>query len=109
MHSLSELKELFVKNEIQIKEFGGWYLKVGKDTWTMTDGKVYKNNQPQSIKDKSIFLATQARDDAPHYEHSKIGYNYRMSNILAGIGRGQMEVLDDRVVARRSNFNYYKN
>src|SRR5690606_19654893 len=54
------------------------------------------------------FLATQARDDAPHYEHSHIGYNYRMSNICAGIGRGQMEVIDDRVAQRRANFSVYK-
>jgi dTDP-4-amino-4,6-dideoxygalactose transaminase len=52
-------------------------------------------------------LATQARDPAPHYEHSEIGHNYRMSNILAAIGRGQLAVLDKRVAARRSNFNYY--
>ncbi len=58
---------------------------------------------------KSIFLSTQARDDAPHYQHSQIGYNYRMSNIVAGIGRGQMEVLDDRVEARRKVFDFYKN
>ncbi|WP_298505712.1 aminotransferase class I/II-fold pyridoxal phosphate-dependent enzyme [uncultured Maribacter sp.] len=59
------------------------------------------------IKNKAIFLATQARDEAPHYEHSSIGYNYRMSNVLAGIGRGQMLVLDDRVSARRSNYQFY--
>ena len=59
-------------------------------------------------KDAAIFLATQARDNAPHYQHSQIGYNYRMSNIVAGIGRGQLEVLNDRVVARRSNFEFYK-
>ena len=59
-------------------------------------------------KEKAIFWATQARDDAPHYQHSEIGYNYRMSNIVAGIGRGQMEVLDDRIKARRSNFEFYK-
>lgn len=59
-------------------------------------------------KDKSIFLATQARDNAPHYEHSEIGYNYRMSNVIAGIGRGQLEVLESRVSARRDNYNYYK-
>ena len=52
-------------------------------------------------------LATQARDDAPHYQHSMIGYNYRMSNICAGIGRGQMEVLPERIEQRRSNFNRY--
>ncbi len=55
--------------------------------------------------EKAIFLATQARDEAPHYQHSHIGYNYRMSNVLAGIGRGQMEVLADRVAARRSNYD----
>ncbi len=60
------------------------------------------------FKNKAIFLATQARDDAPHYQHSHIGYNYRMSNVLAGIGRGQMEVLNDRIEARRSNYQYYK-
>lgn len=53
-------------------------------------------------------LATQARDPAPHYEHSEIGYNYRLSNVLAGIGRGQLRVLEDRVNARRSNFEYYQ-
>jgi dTDP-4-amino-4,6-dideoxygalactose transaminase len=52
-------------------------------------------------------LATQARDAAPHYQHSEIGYNYRLSNILAGIGRGQLQVLEERVVARRRNFDYY--
>jgi dTDP-4-amino-4,6-dideoxygalactose transaminase len=58
---------------------------------------------------KARFLATQARDSAPHYQHSHIGYNYRMSNICAGIGRGQMLVLNDRVNQRRSNFEFYKN
>ena len=53
-------------------------------------------------------LATQARDPAPHYEHSEIGYNYRMSNVLAAIGRGQLMVLEDRVTARRDNFDAYK-
>ncbi|WP_042506895.1 aminotransferase class I/II-fold pyridoxal phosphate-dependent enzyme [Algibacter lectus] len=60
------------------------------------------------LKDKAVFLSTQARDDAPHYQHSHVGYNYRMSNVLAGIGRGQMEVLDDRVAARRANYEFYK-
>jgi pyridoxal phosphate-dependent aminotransferase EpsN len=52
-------------------------------------------------------LATQARDDAPHYQHSELGYNYRLSNILAAIGRGQLPVLEERVAARRRNFDYY--
>ncbi len=58
--------------------------------------------------EKARFLATQARDTAPHYQHSHIGYNYRMSNVLAGIGRGQLEVLHDRVTARRNNFEKYR-
>ncbi|MEB3293439.1 MAG: DegT/DnrJ/EryC1/StrS family aminotransferase [Synechococcales bacterium] len=58
--------------------------------------------------EKARFLATQARDPAPHYQHSEIGYNYRMSNVLAGIGRGQLQVLDDRVAARRRNCHLYK-
>jgi len=61
----------------------------------------------QEDKDKTVFLSTQARDNAPHYQHSQIGFNYRMSNIVAGIGRGQMEVLKDRVEARRAMHNFY--
>lgn len=63
----------------------------------------------QEDKDKAVFLATQARDNAPHYQHSHIGYNYRMSNIVAGIGRGQMEVLPSRVEARRAMNAFYVN
>lgn len=61
----------------------------------------------QEDKDQAVFLSTQARDNAPHYQHSQIGYNYRMSNIVAGIGRGQMEVLADRVEARRKMHDFY--
>lgn len=61
-----------------------------------------------NLIEKSRFLATQARDKALHYQHSEIGYNYRMSNIVAGIGRGQMEVLDDRVTKRREINAWYK-
>ncbi|UZO80231.1 aminotransferase class I/II-fold pyridoxal phosphate-dependent enzyme [Aquimarina sp. ERC-38] len=61
-----------------------------------------------SVKEKAVFLATQARDDAPHYQHSEIGYNYRMSNITAGIGRGQMKVLEKHVSYRRANYDYYR-
>jgi len=57
---------------------------------------------------KARFLATQARDPAPHYQHSEIGYNYRLSNVLAGIGRGQLRILTDRVAARRHNFETYQ-
>lgn len=56
---------------------------------------------------KARFWATQARDPAPHYQHSEIGYNYRMSNIAAAIGRGQLRVLEERVEARRRNFEWY--
>ena len=62
----------------------------------------------KEMKNKAIFLATQARDQAVEYLHSSIGYNYRLSNVLAGIGRGQMEVLDDRVTARRRVYDFYK-
>jgi pyridoxal phosphate-dependent aminotransferase EpsN len=58
--------------------------------------------------EKTRFLSQQARDPAPHYEHSQIGYNYRMSNILAAIGRGQLRVLDDRVKRKREIFDYYQ-
>lgn len=57
---------------------------------------------------RARFLATQARDPAPHYQHSQLGYNYRMSNVLAGIGRGQLRVLPDRVTARRAVFARYQ-
>jgi len=59
-------------------------------------------------KDKTVFYSTQARDAAPHYQHSEIGFNYRMSNISAGIGRGQMKVLDEHVGLRRKMFHFYK-
>jgi len=62
----------------------------------------------QEAKKRTIFLATQARDDAPHYEHSEIGYNYRMSNIVAGVGRGQMEVLEKHITLRREMHMFYK-
>ena len=61
----------------------------------------------EKLKDKAIFLATQARDEAPHYQHSEIGYNYRMSNICAGIGRGQMEVFADYIGLRRNIHAFY--
>lgn len=61
-----------------------------------------------SLVTRARKLATQARDPAPHYEHSEIGYNYRLSNVLAGIGRAQLKVLDNRVATRRRNFEYYR-
>jgi dTDP-4-amino-4,6-dideoxygalactose transaminase len=60
-----------------------------------------------ALKEKAIFYATQSRDAAPHYQHSEVGYNYRMSNICAGIGRGQMEVLDAHVQLRRDMHDFY--
>ena len=60
-----------------------------------------------ALKERAIFFATQSRDAAPHYQHSEIGYNYRMSNVCAGIGRGQMEVLDDHVGQRRAMHDFY--
>ena len=65
-------------------------------------------SEDASITSKAKFLATQARDPAPHYQHSEIGYNYRLSNVLAGIGRGQLLVLSDRVAARRHNCEVYE-
>lgn len=61
----------------------------------------------QQLASKARFLATQARDNAPHYQHSEIGFNYRMSNVCAGIGRGQMEVLSERVEQRRAVYDQY--
>ncbi len=86
--------------DISILSFNG-----NKIITTSGGGALVAKNK--KIKDKAVFLATQARDSAPHYEHSEIGHNYRMSNIVAGIGRGQMEVLDEHVAARRSNYEFY--
>lgn len=79
----------------------------GNKIITTSGGGALLSNDEHFIK-KARFLATQARDDAPHYQHSEIGYNYRLSNICAGIGRGQMEVIDERVAQRRSNFEFYE-
>jgi dTDP-4-amino-4,6-dideoxygalactose transaminase len=62
----------------------------------------------KNLTDHVRFLASQARDKAPHYQHSQVGYNYRMSNVIAGIGRGQLEVLNERVEQRRNNFKFYQ-
>ncbi|WP_321828486.1 DegT/DnrJ/EryC1/StrS family aminotransferase [Maribacter dokdonensis] len=87
--------------DIGILSFNG-----NKIITTSGGGALVSKNR--SYTERAIFLATQARDDAPHYQHSNIGYNYRMSNVLAGIGRGQMEVLKDRVNSRRANHQYYR-
>lgn len=61
----------------------------------------------QQLTDKALYLATQAKENRDYYSHSEVGYNYRMSNISAGIGRGQMEVLEDRILKRRKNHSFY--
>ena len=85
----------------------GIYSFNGNKIITTSGGGALVSSNKQWI-DKAKFLATQARDPAPHYQHSEIGYNYRLSNICAGIGRGQLRVLDERVRQRRENFSFYK-
>ncbi len=87
--------------DISILSFNG-----NKIITTSGGGALVSSNDAH--KKKAIFLSTQARDEAPYYQHSEIGYNYRMSNICAGIGRGQMEVLDSHVGYRREMNNFYK-
>lgn len=87
--------------DIGILSFNG-----NKIITTSGGGAIVTNTKED--KDKVVFLSTQARDNAPHYQHSEVGYNYRMSNICAGIGRGQMEVLDDHVALRRKMHEFYK-
>ncbi len=88
--------------EIAILSFNG-----NKIITTSGGGALVSNNE-EWVR-KARFLSTQARDQAPHYQHSQIGYNYRMSNVCAGIGRGQMLVLPERVQQRRANHSYYEN
>jgi len=73
---------------------------------TSGGGAILSDNE--SFITKAKFLATQAKDEAPHYQHSEIGYNYRLSNVCAGIGRAQLEVIEERVKQRRSNFDFYQ-
>lgn len=80
----------------------------GNKIITTSGGGALVSNDKEAIE-KARFLSTQARDPAPHYQHSEIGYNYRISNIAAGIGRGQMEVLDQWIQLRRRNFVFYQN
>lgn len=79
----------------------------GNKIITTSGGGMLVSHDESLIK-KARFLATQARDPAPHYQHSEIGYNYRMSNVLAAIGRGQLRVLKERVEARRANCAFYQ-
>lgn len=84
----------------------GIYSFNGNKIITTSGGGMLVSNDVEALK-KARFLATQARDPAPHYQHSEKGYNYRMSNILAGVGRAQLEVLEERVEARRLIFERY--
>ena len=79
----------------------------GKKISTCSGGGMLLSNNVEYVE-KARFLATQARDPAPHYEHSEIGHNYRLSNLLAAVGRAQLRVLDERVAARRRNLDFYQ-
>ena len=85
----------------------GVYSFNGNKIITTSGGGMLVSNDEELIE-KAKFLAAQARDEAPHYQHSQIGYNYRMSNICAGIGRGQMQVLNLRVSQKRKIRDFYK-
>lgn len=87
--------------DVSILSFNG-----NKIITTSGGGALVSKNVQHKIN--AVFLATQARDEAPHYQHSQIGYNYRLSNICAGIGRGQMEVLDKHVALRREMNKFYR-
>ena len=95
-------------NERKAGSFGdiGIFSFNGNKIITTSGGGVLVSNNKEYVT-KARFLATQARDKAPHYEHSHVGYNYRMSNISAGIGRGQMQVLDERVKRKREIWKQY--
>jgi dTDP-4-amino-4,6-dideoxygalactose transaminase len=86
--------------DISVFSFNG-----NKIITTSGGGAIITSNH--QLKKKAQFLASQSKDEAPHYQHSEIGYNYQMSNICAGIGRGQMEVLDEHVSKRRAMHDFY--
>ncbi|MEZ4796620.1 MAG: aminotransferase class I/II-fold pyridoxal phosphate-dependent enzyme [Flavobacteriaceae bacterium] len=94
-------KKCGVFGDISVFSFNG-----NKIITTSGGGALITKNK--DVKDKAVFLATQARDPDVSYLHSNIGYNYRMSNVVAGIGRGQMTIVDNHVANRRHNFDYYK-
>jgi dTDP-4-amino-4,6-dideoxygalactose transaminase len=87
-------------------DFGVYSFNGNKIITTSGGGALVSENK--TWIERARFLATQARDPAPYYQHSVIGYNYRLSNICAGIGRGQLHVLPDRVQKRRANFEFYR-
>ena len=125
-YQVDEIRALSIKYQIPIIEdsaeaLGSKYK--GRNVGTFGDISIFSFNGNKIIttsgggalvlkdshyKKKAIYLSTQAKDDAPHYEHTTLGYNYRMSNVSAGIGRGQMEVLPERVKQRRANHLFYK-
>lgn len=124
--NMAEIKAISVKYEIPIVEdaaeaLGSEYKHQhcgtlgdisilsfnGNKIITTSGGGALVSHNEEYIK-TARFLATQARDAAPHYQHTHIGYNYRMSNVVAGIGRGQMLVLQDRVKQRRENNQFYR-
>jgi pyridoxal phosphate-dependent aminotransferase EpsN len=86
--------------------FGVYSFNGNKIITTSGGGMLVCQNAEDAERAKK--LATQAREPAPHYEHREVGYNYRLSNVLAGIGRGQLRVLEDRIVRRRENFDFYR-
>jgi dTDP-4-amino-4,6-dideoxygalactose transaminase len=123
---MDEISEIAKKYEIPVLEdsaeaLGSMYKRIhcgtfgelaalsfnGNKIITTSGGGALVSPNEKHIQ-KARFLATQARDNAPHYQHSEIGYNYRMSNICAGIGCGQMEVLQNRIVQRRKNNQFYR-
>jgi dTDP-4-amino-4,6-dideoxygalactose transaminase len=87
-------------------DYGVFSFNGNKIITTSGGGMLVSNNEERI--EKVRFWATQSRDPARHYQHSELGFNYRMSNVLAGIGRGQLKVLDKRVEKKRYIFNYYK-
>ncbi|RFA33374.1 aminotransferase DegT [Virgibacillus dokdonensis] len=87
-------------------DYGIFSFNGNKIITTSGGGMLISNNEEKIAKVR--FWATQARDKARHYQHSELGFNYRMSNVVAGIGRGQLKVLDDRVAKKNYIFDYYK-
>jgi len=123
---MTDIQQLSIKHDIPLIEdaaealgstyrdqplgtFGlfGIYSFNGNKIITTSGGGALVSKDDKLIEEAK-FLATQARDEKPHYEHSKVGYNYRMSNVCAGIGIGQLEVLSDRINRKRELFQYYK-
>ncbi|AJR04283.1 DegT/DnrJ/EryC1/StrS family aminotransferase [Siansivirga zeaxanthinifaciens] len=89
-----------------LSEMGVFSFNGNKMITTSAGGALVTSSE--ALKNKSLFLATQAKENKSYYEHVEMGYNYRMSNVLAGIGRGQMAVLNERIQSRRANFEFYK-